>query len=189
MSLSRREELAEQIVEAQPALGAFVREVPRLENLVSWNWDALSYGFQRAFETLWDHAYADHTGLLLHPLLMLWRQSVELALKAAITENAGKIVGKPGHNLEALFEQLLTVRAERGFSDDDELAESVRAMVALVQSVDPFADRFRYPTAKGGKPFEAVDADLERLFQAQWTIVVYCEGAALEVEESRSAQN
>ena len=106
-----------------------------------------------------------------------------------IGEIAGKIVGKPGHNLEALFEQLLTVRAERGFSDDDELAESVRAMVALVQSVDPFADRFRYPTAKGGKPFEAVDADLERLFQAHWTIVVYCEGAALEVEESRSAQN
>lgn len=187
MSLSRREELAEQIVETQPALSVFVREVPQLQNLVSWSWDALSYGFQRAFETLWDHAYADHTGLLLHPLLMLWRQSVELALKAAIAEIAGEIVGRPGHNLEALFEQLLRVRAALGFSDDDDLADSVRAMVALVQAVDPFADRFRYPTARGGKPFEGVDADLEGLFQAHWTIVAYCEGAALEVEEIRNA--
>lgn len=187
MSLTRREELAEQIMESQPALGAFVRDVPQIQNLGSWYWEALSYSFQRGFETLWDHAYADHTDLLLHPLLMLWRQSVELALKSAIMEIAGELVGNPGHNLEALFEQLLNVRSELGFSDDDDLAGDVRAMVALVQSVDPFADRFRYPTARGGTPFEGVDADLEKLFQAHWMIVTYCEGAALEVEEIRNA--
>jgi hypothetical protein len=182
MSVERREALAEQVVEAQPALGAFVRAVPEILNSRSWHWDALSYGFQLGFELLWDHAYADHTGNLLHPLLVLWRHSVELALKAAIIEIAGEIVGKPGHNLEALFEQLLRVRDELGFSDDDDLARDVRAMVALVQSVDPFADRFRYPTSGGG-----VDADLDQLFQAHWLIVTYCEGAALEVEESRNA--
>ncbi len=115
---------------------------------------------------------------------MLWRQSVELALKAAITEIAGEIVGKPSHNLEALFNRLLQARAELGFSDDDDLAKDVREMIALVQSVDPFADRFRYP-ARRGKTFQSVDADLEKLFQAHWIIVTYCEGAALEVEESR----
>ena len=185
MSLKRRDELAEQIVESQPALGAFVRDVPQLQNIISWSWDGLSYSFQRGFETLWDHAYADHSGLLLHPLLMLWRQSVELALKAAITEIAGELVGNPGHNLEALFEQLLRSRTMLGFSDDDDLTRDVRDLVALVQSVDPFADRFRYPTARSGKPFDGVDADLEELFQAHWIIVTYCEGAALEVEESR----
>ena len=185
MSLKRRDELAEQIVQSQPALGAFVRDVPQLQNIISWSWDGLSYSFQRGFETLWDHAYADHSGLLLHPLLMLWRQSIELALKAAITEISGAIDANPGHNLEALFKQLLKSRAVLGFSDDDDLAHNVRAMVALVQSVDPFADRFRYPTTRTGVPFEGVDADLEELFQAHWIIVTYCEGAALEVEECR----
>ena len=187
MSLKRRDELAEQIVQTQPALRAFVRDVPQLQNLVSWSWDLLSYSFQRGFETLWDQAYADHSGLLLHPLLLLWRHSVELALKAAITDIAGQIVGNPGHNLEALFSQLLDAREALGYChDDDDLAQDVRAMVSLVQSVDPFADRFRYPITKGGKPFEGVVADLEELFQAHWIVVTYCEGAALEVEESRN---
>jgi hypothetical protein len=187
MSLQYRDKLIEEIVETQPAPGAFVRNVPQLENWGSWSWDVLSYGFQRAFEALWDHARADQSGLLLHPLRMLWRQSVELALKTAIIEIAGEITDSPGHDLEVLFAQLLGARAELGYSDDDDLAQSVRAMVSLAQSVDPFADRFRYPTAKGGKPFEGVNADLDELFQAHWIIVTYCEGAALEVEESRNS--
>ena len=187
MSLKRRDELAEQIVASQPALGAFLQSVPQLDNLVSSSWDLLSYSFQRGFETLWDHAYADHSGLLLHPLLLLWRQSVELALKAAIMEIAGEIVGNPRHDLKALFAQLLEARAELGYCDGDDLAQDVRAMVSLVQSVDPYADRFRYPTAKGGQPFDGVNANLDQLFQAHWLIVTYCEGAALEIEESRNA--
>lgn len=188
MSVRRRDELAEQIVQTQPTLRAFLRNVPHLENLVSWSWDLLSYSFQRGFETLWDHAWADHSGLLLHPLLLLWRQSVELALKAAIMELAGQIVGNPRHDLEALFAQLLGARAALGYCDDDDLADSVRAMVSLAQSIDPDADRFRYPTTMGGKLFEGVDADLEELFKTHWIIVTYCEGAALEVEESRNAR-
>ena len=187
MSLERRDQLVEQIVHDQPAFRPFVREVPHLENLISWSWNLLSYSFQRGFEALWDHAFADHSGLLLHPLLLLWRQSVELALKAAIIEVAGEVTGNPRHDLDALFTQLLEARAALGYSDDDDLAQSVRSMISLVQRVDPFADRFRYPTAKGGEPFGGVDADLEQLFQAHWIIVTYCEGTALEVEEGRNA--
>jgi hypothetical protein len=55
-----------------------------------------------------------------------------------------------------------------------------------VQSFDPFADRFRYPSTKDGKPFEGIAADLDELFQAHWIIVTWCEGAAIEVRESRS---
>ena len=58
------------------------------------------------------------------------------------------------------------------------------SMVALVQSSDPFADRFRYPSAKGGKPFDGIDADLDELFQAHWIIVTWCEGAVIETKES-----
>src|SRR4051812_23453330 len=106
MSLERREQLVEHIVETQPELRAFVRNVPRVHDLVAGSWDLLSYSFQRGFEVLWDQAQADHSGLLLRPLLFLWRQSVELALKTSITDIAGGIDGRPGHDLDALFAQL-----------------------------------------------------------------------------------
>lgn len=186
MSLERREQLVEHIVQAQPELRAFIRSMPHDHNLVSWSWDLLSYSFQKGFEALWDFARIDHSGLLLHPLLLLWRQSVELALKASITEIAGNIEHGLGHDLERLFAELLAARSALGFYDDDDLARTVRAMVSLVQSVDPFADRFRYPTTSRGTPFDGIAADLDELFQAHWIIVTYCEGAAIEVEETRN---
>ena len=92
---------------------------------------------------------------------------------------------KLGHDLQGLFAHLRGERAALGYSDDDDLTRDVSSMVALVQSFDPFADRFRYPTTKGGKPFEGIDADLDELFQAHWIIVTWCEGAVVEVKESR----
>ncbi|MFC7498002.1 hypothetical protein ACFQRC_02075 [Enterovirga sp. GCM10030262] len=186
MSFERREELVDDIVNTQPELRAFIRNVAPLHDIISVSWDALSYSFQRGFETLWDQARADHSGFLLRPLILLWRQSVELALKAAITEIAGGFEGKPSHNLSALFVGLQRARADLGYSDDDDLTNSVREMIAFVQALDPFADRFRYPSSKGGKWFEGIDADLDELFQAHWIIVTYCEGAAIEVEETRN---
>jgi hypothetical protein len=185
LSLERRDQLVEQIVEEQPELNAFVRNLPLEHDLTSGSWDLLAYSFQRGFETFWDLAQSYHNDLLLRPLLLLWRQSVELALKAAITEIAGGIDGKPGHDLEALFTQLLRTRSALGFVDNDDLTHRVRQMIALVQSLDPFADRFRYPSSQRGEPFEGVIVNLDELFQAHWIIVTYCEGAAIEVEETR----
>jgi HEPN domain-containing protein len=125
------------------------------------------------------------SGLLLRPLLFLWRQSVELSIKAAIIETAGEIRRNPGHDLTKLFAQLIEVRAELGCCDDDDYTCKVTDMIALVQSFDPFADRFRYPTARGGKPFEGIDTDFDELFQAHWNIVTWCEGATIEIVESR----
>ena len=183
MSLERRERLADQVIDTQPELRDFVRRQPH--DLTAGSWDLVSYSFQRGFEVMWDNARIDQSGLLLRPLLLLWRQSVELSIKAAVMEIAGEITSNPGHDLSKLFAQLLQVRADLGHRDDDDYTDRVRTMVALVQSFDPFADRFRYPTAKGGKPFEGIGADFDELFQAHWMIKTWCEGAALEVEESR----
>lgn len=180
MSLERREALAEQIVETQPSIRGFVHDLST--DLTAGSWDLVSYSFQRGFEAMWDLACADHSGLLLRPLLVLWRQSVELAIKAAVLDIAGRIDGRPGHNLELLFQQLLQVRAAAGCDDDDDLTRNAKAMVALVQSFDPFADRFRYPTEKGGKAYEGFDVDLDELFQAHWIIVTWCEGAVMELK-------
>jgi len=179
MSLERREALADQIVQSQPSLGAFVRDLTT--DLSAGSWDLASYSFQRGFEALWDLAAADHSGLLHRPLLSLWRQSIELAIKSAILDLAGKIEGRPGHDLQKLFDQLLAVRAAEGCCDDDELTVSVQAMIASVQSFDPFADRFRYPAERNGKRYEGIAVDLDELFQAHWIITTWCEGAVLEL--------
>ncbi|SNS95689.1 hypothetical protein SAMN06295912_12629 [Sphingomonas laterariae] len=180
MSLKQREALVDDIVEKQPSLRGFVRDLST--DLTAGSWDLVSYSFQRGFEAMWDLARADHTGLLQRPLLVLWRQSVELAIKSAVLEIAGRIDGRPDHNLQSLFEQLLQVRAAAGCCDNDVLARDVQAMVTLVQSFDPFADRFRYPAEKGGKPYKGFDVDLDELFQAHWIIVTWCEGGVVELK-------
>ena len=183
MSFQRRDALVEEIVQAQPALGGFVRDLST--DLTAGSWDLVSYSFQRGFEALWDLARADHSGLLERPLLALWRQSVELAIKSAILELAGGIDGNPGHNLKALFKQLLEIRAAEGCCDDDDLARNVQTMIAQVQAFDPFADRFRYPADKGGTPYVGVAVDLDELFQAHWIITTWCEGAVMELRGDR----
>jgi hypothetical protein len=92
---------------------------------------------------MWDLAQTDSSGLLLRPLLLLWRQSVELAIKAAIIEIAGGFDKKLSHYLDKLFAQLRKGRAALGYCDDDEYMNRVADMVALVQEFDPYADRFR----------------------------------------------
>lgn len=184
MSQDRRDRLVEQIVDAQPELRAFVRRLPL--DMTAGSWDMLSYSFQRGFEALWDSARVDHSGLLRRPLLMLWRQSVELSIKAAVLEISGEPSNDLGHDLTKLFARLLAVRADLGCTDDDEYTGRVQEMISTVQAFDPFADRFRYPTARKGQAYEGIAVDLDRLFQAHWSIVTWCEGAALEIAEGRS---
>ena len=179
MSYQQRDALVDRIVEIQPSLNGFIRD--RSADAFNGSWDLVSYSFERGFEALWDLAKAETNGLLEMPLLALWRQSVELTIKSAIFALVDRIDGKPGHNIQALFNQLLAIRADEGWHDDDELAQNVQTMIALVQSLDPFADRFRYPTDKGGKPYIGVAVDLDQLFQAHWIITTWCEGAVMEM--------
>lgn len=182
MSLKVRELLVERLIETQPVLREFVRR--QIHDLTAGSWDLLSYSFQRGFEVMWDNARIDQSGLLLKPLLVLWRQSVELGIKAAVFEIAGEIPRSSGHDLAKLFDKLLEARAELGHRDDDEYTGRVRDMIAEVQAFDPFADRFRYPASKGGKPFEGIEVSFDELFLAHWAITTWCEGAALEIKEN-----
>jgi HEPN domain-containing protein len=187
MSAERRDQLIDQVVETQPELRAFVQQYP--SDMTAGSWNLVSYSFQRGFEAMWDLAQTDSSGLLLRPLLLLWRQSVELAIKAAITEIAGRFEPSLGHKLDKLFAQLRKERVALGYSDDDEYTSRVVGMVALVQDFDPYADRFRYPTMRDGRPFEGIEADLDELLQAHFLIVTWCEGAVAEISETRFADH
>lgn len=181
MTVQYREALVNEIIETQPILRGFVRDLTT--DMTAGSWDMVSYSFQRGFEAMWDLACADPSGLLNRPLLMLWRQSIELAIKSAILDIAGCIDGRPGHDLDVLFNQLLSIRAGAGYLDTDDLAENVKAMIRSAQSFDPFADRFRYPAGKSGRPDVGITIDFDELFQAHWIIITWCEGAAFPDHE------
>ena len=181
MSLQHRDALVEQIVEMQPSIRGFVSNSSTC--LIAGSWDLASYSFQCGFEAMWDLAHADHNRPLNSPLLSLWRQSVELALKSAIRNIEGGIKEKLNHDLKKLFQKLVKISTDAGLSHDDDLTRDVEKMIEQVQSFDPFADRFRYPENKKGKSYKGIAVDLDKLFQAHWIIVTWCEGVVAELGE------
>ncbi|MNU29714.1 hypothetical protein D3C71_181910 [compost metagenome] len=184
MSEAHRDRLVEEIIQSQPELRAFVQH--HSVDMTAGSWDMLSYSFQCGFEGLWDIARAGRSGPLLRPLLVLWRHSVELSLKAALVEVSGELPRGLGHDLSKLFSQLLAVRAKRGCVDDDDYTRGVLGMISLVQSLDPFSDRFRYPAGRKGEPYGGISVDLDKLFQAHWSIVTWCEGSTIELREAEN---
>lgn len=191
MSIERRTELIEALEGGPRRLQRIVSE---RASIIAGNWDLAAYAYQLGFEALWDHAVERTNGadagqsaaLVVLPLLMLWRQSVELSIKAAIEGTTGR---QPpgGHNLAELFNHLLKARRERGDleSDDDDYTAEVEGLIAEFQALDARADRWRYPTSKGGRAHVGVSVDLNRLYQAHEMVTGWCDGSSMEAESLR----
>jgi HEPN domain-containing protein len=177
MSQQKRAALRDQIVEGQPSIRDFIESSKGNPQV----WDFTAYSFELGFEAMWDLARADHRGLLNLPLLSLWRQSIELSLKSAIVGIGGTLDKKSGHELPELFKQLVQLSSEQGLCNNDDITRSVQEMVEFTQKFDPHADRFRYPSKRDGTPYEDVNVDLDKLFQAHDIIVGYCFGTCVEL--------
>lgn len=178
MTLEDRQRLIEEEISfLQPGLASFLTS--RNDGLGGHqSWSCYAYSFSRAFDILWDAA-ARHRGhsLLWPPLLLVCRQSVELALKAGLVELAGRIEYEPPahHRLEDLWRELLSALERTGFSKDDEFAASVAEVVSILHRHDPKGDRFRYPASRTGNAFPSTAVELEELFKAHWRLTTYCE--------------
>ncbi|KZK98965.1 hypothetical protein PsAD5_01588 [Pseudovibrio sp. Ad5] len=181
MSEQKRTALSDQIMEEYPSLEGFLHDLHT--DLTSGSWDLVSYSFQTGFEKMWDVVKADQTDILVRPLLSLWRQSIELTVKSSILLLEGEFKGKAGHNLLVLFEQLKESANDKGLNVDNEITRKVSALFKNAQSVDPWADRFRYPTDKKGNKHVGIKVDLDELFQAHWMMVTWCEGVVVELRE------
>lgn len=177
-----REFLDRKLLELHPALTAFVKEVPC--DITYGSWDLTSYSFQLGFEAMWDAARSENSGLLTRPLLHLWRQSVELALKSAIVEVSGisSPALKHGHRLPGLLVELVQLLKAEGIPVEDELSRQIKEMIDCVYSVDPAADRFRYPSDIKNTPYIGVSADLLQLYQSHQIIITWCEGIIQELK-------
>ena len=160
----------------------------------SWHFFAFSY--QRAFDVLWDAAYACGPPLPIdyYPLLFVCRQSIELWLKAAIS--AVEQAKPPGHHklgdLWLALGEVWTKHTDRpAWSDptdrspDSAYAESVKGLIQILDAHDEKGDRFRYPTAKGGDAYPSTDVDLDELYRAHQLITGFCDGVLTQVKVDR----
>lgn len=183
MTLERRNDLIDAVIAERPSGRGVIFEK---QTLTGGNWDLVAHSYQQAFDVLWDHATAQGKGnsLIVGPLMMIWRQSVELTIKAAIQETTR--AEPPGtHELVRLFDALLKARRDVGALEDDDTpyTAKVRAAVVEFQNFDQQADRYRYPTGKHGEVYPGFAVHLDRLHQAHWLITNWCDAASVEAEQ------
>ncbi|MFT8481036.1 hypothetical protein ACTVH1_16310 [Gluconobacter cerinus] len=184
MSSEQRRLLGEQYMRQQPELRSLLKS--RDHDLFSGSWAMLAYSFERGFEELWDAAYRSLPDtILLTPLLMLWRQSIELHIKSAISYTSGDPRNIAGHDLKSLFDRLIYLRRKEEYEEEEKLVIYLRGIIKEVQRFDKSADRFRYPRNRNGDPYADTDVDLEQLYQTHWIITGWCQGAEIEVEQRR----
>ena len=189
MSLERRDKLIDDLIADRPQLGRIVTDQA---TMMQGNWDLVAFSYQQAFDVLWDHTASQSVSfsLLVGPLMMLWHQSVEVTIKAAITETR-RAMPPTHHRLTDLFDDLKIARAEVGGLEDDETSytDRVRATVVEFQKVTASADRYRYPISTRGAPYPGLAVNIERLYQAHWLITNWCEAAALEAQHHHAVAN
>lgn len=182
MSRELRDKLIDALIAERPDKRKIVND---RQTMFEGDWDQVAYSYQCSFEVLWDHAMAQggQSSIFVGPLMMLWRQSVELTIKAAIRETT-RSEPPNHHELTRLFDTLLAARKVVGCLEEDDNAytDRVRDTVVEFQKVDERADRFRYPTGRDGTAYPGFAVDIKRLLQAHWLITNWCDAASLEAE-------
>ena len=190
MSILKRRAIFEQILleqemETRPSIQDFIRSGHSKRQLMLGPWESISDEFELAFIELWDLAWADNKKELDSPLLFLWRHSVELAIKSAISYLDRGLNKKLGHDIVKLFGSLVELTTNLGLCCDDDHTRNVEAMIKEFYLIDPKADRFRYPESTQGSLYNDIKLDLEKLFKSHSLILGWCDGVQVEVETGR----
>lgn len=96
-----------------------------------------------------------HQDYLVHPLLFLFRQAIELDLKHLIAQGRPLVSGKRGfphgHDLARLWQECKTIILRIDKSGRDE-ANVVGSIIAEFARTDPTGQSFRYPIDSEGRP-------------------------------------
>lgn len=118
-----------------------------------WRAGAQAIGYREAAETLLDAVIDQErptSKTLLHPILFLYRHSVELRLKRLIEEHGSDLAPRR-HELDALYATAKQA-IQRYLPSAD--FENVDRVMAELHAIDPKSQTFRYATTPKGKPIE-----------------------------------
>ena len=138
------------------------------------SWGFYAYGYEQAFDAMWDAAYARPNKVLQPALLFICRQSIELSLKAGISA----LSGKPpplGHKLKQLWSAFTDALEKLGQPTSDTYSASARILISILDQHDPLGDRFRYPDSTKSGVYLSTVIDLEELYRAHHRVTTYCD--------------
>ena len=188
MKIKSRDEINEDIfqeqeLESRPSMKGFLTRRNNNKDITKGSWEFMSYELEYAFEELWDIARLGRR--MDNPLLFLWRHSVELSIKSALNYVARGLPKNLNHDIITLFDKLVESTEELGLSCDDDITREVASLIKEFASFDRYADRYRYPTSRDGKPHDGIAIDLEMLFKSHSLILSWCGGTHVEVETGR----
>ena len=144
-----------------------------------------AYSYSRAFEVLWDAAWAGRNALE-YPMLFAWRHSMELWLKAAIEAVSPEMKPPAGHGLKVLWRKLMEALYDvPPAAVEDVFTKVVLPVVDAIDAHDVQGDRFRYPSDRQWRAYPSTEAALEELYRAHWRVVGYCDAVVTEMAARR----
>ncbi|MBI2060087.1 MAG: hypothetical protein HYT87_09980 [Nitrospirae bacterium] len=128
-------------------------------------WHFYVNGYKDAADFLVTHAATEGDPRKIgYPILFLYRQHLELALKALIRD-CGRMAGRreafpKTHRIDDLWQICCRLLNEisSGTSNNDEIQQTTR-LIAEFSKVDPTSEASRYPEDKDGNP-PAVDVEV-----------------------------
>ena len=127
------------------------------------SWTPYVDGYRTAADRLVEAAAADRTLLdaVIYPIVFLYRQYIELSLKAMIHDLDVLLEHNrrppTGHRLPPLFDRFRSTFSEF-CTDADEPMPNVSRIALVVEEfhmADPISVAFRYPTDKDGQPSQS----------------------------------
>ena len=195
MSEERRAELVEQTLGDLDRLAVGLQPRHQRDYVKSggshtrWDgsWHFFAYNYGKAFDLLWDAAYARRSRALDYPLLFVCRQSIELWLKVAI-RTVTQSHPPAGHELSVLWSELIKALAEHtDHSTDGAYPKFVEVLIQILDAHDKKGDRFRYPTGINRETYLSTEADLEELYIAHSWIRGFCDAVLTQLEVERES--
>ena len=159
-------------------------------------WPAYVIGYKKAADILVDYIKENRRSqdTLVYPILFLYRQYLELAIKNIINKGrqlqdirGAMPTGHKIHDLWKICENLLTDVAP---GDSVEEIKEINRLISEFCAVDPKATAFRYPEDKDGTPSLSgiKHINIRNVYDVIEKISVILEGAEMMISEYINAK-
>lgn len=127
-------------------------------NSLSNGWSIYAIGYKDAADILVAHIEEEqrHQDTLVYPIVFLYRQFLELALKDLIRKGRKlQDINKPfpiTHKIDDLWQIFSQLLCKMSPDDSVEEIKQIGRLISEFSKVDPMSFAFRYPEDKEGKP-------------------------------------
>ena len=160
-------------------------------------WSLYSMGYKDAADILVSQVEQEkhHQDTLIYPIIFLYRQYLELAIKDLIRD-ARKLldINEPfpqTHSIDRLWDICIDLLNQVSPGDSEDAIRQIKRLTDEFCIVDPTATAFRYPEDKKGKPsLQGISSvNLRNVKEVIGKIAVILDGAGAMIKEYQSIKS